>query len=322
MNKILKFAAPAQPGAGNWTPGALTNGATVFDNNYLDEMKTELLGKIVLEGDTMDWAHLIPGVKNRISLNELVGVGAITEATCGWKEDPGTIDLVQRELIVNPLEIKDSICPKHLEQTYLGMYMKTNKEVPFVGVIADQYVKTAHKGAENTIWQGTAANAGLYSIADNDTAVIDASGAVNTATTMIDKVKAMIAAAPAEVLEREDGVLCMSYTDFMTLVQELNSASNYHIEFNEGAPMEFYFPGTRIMVKAVAGLNNITAPTKGNNMILTYADNIAVGTDMLNDEEVFDMWYSRDHDEVRVNVQFKIGANFFFPEFVVKGYQI
>lgn len=312
MNKKFNFTTFAPAGG---------SGATIFDTNYLDEMKEELIGKIVLEGDTMDWAHLIPGVKNRISLNEITGVDAFADASCGW-ETKGGITFEQRELIVYPKQLKNSICPKDLEKTYLGMYMRTNKEAPVVAVIADEYVRNAHAYAEKFIWQGDGVNDGLYQIIEGATGVVDASTAVDAASTWVDRVNEMLSVTPAEVLERRDGILCMGYADFMALVQELNATAHFTVTFNEGAPMEFYYPGTTILVKAVAGMNGIAAPTKGKNMILTYKDNIAVGTDMMNDEEVFDMWYSRDNDEVRVNIQFKIGSQVYFPDFVVKGYSI
>lgn len=296
-------------------------GAKVFDNNYLDEHKTELIGQIVLEGKTAQWAHVIPGVKNRISLNGIGEITDVADASCGWN-NTGDINLTQRELIVYPKEIKNEICPKTLEMTYLGAYMKTNKEIPFVGVIADQYVKTANAFSEKMVWQGDGSNDGIYQILNSDANVVDASTAVNSAATWIARVNAMLAATPAEVLEREDGVLVMSYTDFMAYQQELVAANLYHYDANAAQDMSFFVPGTNIKVRATAGMNGIAAPTKGKNMILTYEDNVIVGTDMLDNEEVFDIFYSRDNDVVRVNVQFKIGGNVYFPQFAVKGYAI
>lgn len=312
-NKKFNFAAIFTPAGGN--------GAKVFDTNYLDEMRDELLGKIVLEGKTIDWAYLIPGVKNRISLNGIGDITSVKDAACGWNpSDDDGIELVQKELIVFPKEIKNAICPKDLEKTYLGMYMKTNKEVPFVSVIADQYVKVAKKEVEKLIWQGDGAGMdGIYKEAANDTNTI---GAALTTPTHIDQVNAMIAACPSEVLERTDGVLVMGYADFMAYVQELQAASNFHVEFNDPSNMSFYVPGTNILCRATAGLDGLAAPTKGLNMLLTYEENICVGTDMMNDDEIFDIWYSRDNDEVRVNVQFKIGATYRWSKNVVRGYNI
>lgn len=297
-------------------------GAKVFDTNYLDEMRETLLGNIVLEGDTIDWAHLIPGVKNRTALNKLGDITKVKDASCGWNPE-GELPLLQKELIVYPKEIKHAICPKELEKTYLGMYMKSNKEIPFVGIIAEDYVKKAKEFVEEFIWQGDGTNNGLYWILNptNNSNVIDASADMPSPFTWIGAVNAMLAKAPGKLLKRKDGILCLSFADFMALVQELNNTSNFVVTFNDGAPMEFFYPGTSVLVKATAGLDGLAAPTEGKNMILTFKDNVAVGTDMLDNDEVFDIWYSRDNDEVRVNVQFKIGAQTYRDNLVVVGYK-
>ena len=313
MNKKFNFTT--------FTPAG-GNGAKVFDTDYLDQMKEELLGKIVLEGKTIDWAYLIPGVKNRISLNGIGDITSVVDAACGW-DVKGDIELVQKELKVFAKQIKNAICPKDLEKTYLGMYMKTNKEIPFIGVIAEQYVKVAKKEVEKLIWQGDGSSMdGIYKEADGDTNVVDASALVDAAATWIDRVNAMISQTPAEVLERTDGVLVMGYADFMAYVQELQGQANMTVSFNDPSNMSFYIPGTNILCRATAGMDGLAAPTKGRNMILTYEENVVVGTDMMDDEEVFDIWYSRDNDEVRVNVQFKIGSTYRWSEYLVKGYAI
>lgn len=300
-------------------PTPAVNG--LFDTNYIDQMRTELIGQIILEGKTLSYAHLIPGVKNRVSLNTLDGVGSITSGACGWPEAPGEITLTQRELIVADRQIKDAICPKDLEKTFMGMYMKSNKEVPFIATIADFYVKTGKKDVEHTIWQGGGITPGLFSIADTDADVIDASADVDAEATYIGKVNALVSNAPAEVLEREDAVIVMNYSDFVAYQQELIAANLFHYDANVANDMTLYVPGTNIKVRATAGLNNATVYT-GSAMILTYEDNIAVGTDGLDGDEMFDIWYSKDNDEVRVHVSYKIGSNFFFPNMVVKGYVI
>lgn len=306
------------------------SGAKLFDTNYINETRDQLLGKIVLEGDTIDFAHVIPGVKNRMSLNNLDEVGSVSDATCGWPAAPGDIELSQKELVVYPKEIKDSICQKNLEATYLGEFMSTNKEIPFSGVVANKYAAKGNKFAEDFIWKGdyvwSTHTAGtqdglLYQICGSSAAV-DASTAVQAAATWIGKINAMVSACPVEILDRKDLVICVSYAQFISYQQELIAANLFHYDANIASKMELYVPGTNIMVKAVAGLNN-TAKVSGKDgelIIMTYKENIVVGTDMMNDEEKFDMWYSKDNDEFRVNVQFKIGATTRFEDFVVRGY--
>ena len=298
------------------------SGAVLFDNNYVDEMRSELIAKILTGSKTLEWARLIPGVKNRISLNTLTSVGTPDDASCGWPAQPGDITLNQNELVVMDREIKDQICLKDLEKTFLGAYMKSNKDLPFIATVADEYVKTAKKDIETMIWLGNGTIPGLYQLADTATGVVDASSQVAGAGTMIAKVNAMVAAMPIEIADREDLVLCLTHADFMAYQQELIAANLFHYDANIAGDNTMYVPGTAVKVRAIAGLNNATAPQTGSIMLLTYEDNVAVGTDGVDDDEYFDIFYSREFDAMKAHISYKIGASFFFNDFVVKGYAI
>jgi len=41
------------------------------------------------------------------------------------------------------------------------------------------------------------------------------------------------------------------------------------------------------------------------------------GTDLLTDEENFELWYSKDNDEVRFQASFKVGVQVAYPDLVV-----
>ena len=314
MDKKFKFANPTLNPAGG-------SGAQVFDNNYLDEIREELIGSILLEGKTLDWAHIIPNVKNRVSLNTIGNITEFGDAGCGWNPE-GDMTLVQRDLTVYPKQIQNTICWRTLYQTYLGSYMKGREDIPFIGVIADEYRKTTKLAVENFIWKTA-----LYPMIGQPQFLVDggisASLAVDAETTMIGRVNAMVAAAPAEVLSRPDAVLIMSDTDFVAYQQELVAANLFHYDANMGSDMTLYVPGTNVKVRATTGMNGIAAPTEGWNLILTYEDNVAVGTDLATEdsEAIFDIFWSRDNNEARVNIQVVIGANVYFPQYVVRGYK-
>lgn len=307
------------------------------NTTFTDELKERLLAKMVFEGRTAELVKVIPGVKRAITLNLLANSAKPTTATCGWTLDQSNkyVALDQKELAVLPLEVKDAICPKDFEQLYLGMYMRNNKEVPFEELIADSYVNKVKNYNEKLIWDGDGVNSGLLKLIDADTNVIDASAEVATPTnTAIDAVNALIAKATPDILMHENKVVFTSYAFYNAYASELRAANLYmqpNYMNGEGANYEMYIPGTDIRLIAIAGMDNLvnntlTAGYAVNGtvqpMVLTYADNIVLGTDMLNDEEMFDMWYSRDNDEVRVNIQYKLGWNFYFAEHIVKGYKL
>lgn len=306
------------------------------NTTFTDELKERLLAKMVFEGRTAEIVKIIPGVKRAITLNLLTNRAKPTTATCGWTPNPSNKDVAldQKELAVLPLEVKDAICPKDFEQLYLGMYMRTNKEVPFEELIADSYVNKVKNFNEKLIWDGDGTNNGLVTLINNGTGVIDASSAVASAATAIDAVNALIASATPDILMHSDKVVLTSYAMFNAYASELRAANLYiqpNYQNGEGANYEMYIPGTDIRLIAIAGMDNLvnTTLTTGYTvngvlqpMVLTYAENIVLGTDMLNDNEIFDMWYSRDNDEVRVNIQYKLGWQFYFGEHIVKGYKI
>ena len=303
------------------------------NTDYIDELKDKLMAKMLFEGRTMEFAKVIPGVKNKISLNLLANTAKPVAATCGWTPDPSNkyVNLDQKVLEVCPLEIKDAICPKDFEHLYLGMYMKNNKEVPFEELIAESYINKAMNANEQMIWDRGGCTEGLYKMIGTDANVIDASSDVAGASTAIEAVNALIAAATPDILMHTDKIIYTSYAMFNAYASELRAANLYimaNTDYNNGglANYELVIPGTDIKMVAIAGLDGITVNTgyavNGTNqaMLLTYKDNIVIGTDMLNDEETLDMWYSRDNDEVRVNIQYKLGWNFYFGEHIVKGY--
>lgn len=307
------------------------------NTTFTDELKEKLLAKMVFEGRTAEIVKVIPGVKRAITLNLLANSAVPTEATCGWTPNPSKqyVNLDQKELKVLPLEVKDAICPKDFEQLYLGMYMRNNKEVPFEELIAESYVNVTKNYNEKLIWDGDSNNTGLLANFVSDLTTIDASSAVSSASNAIDAVNALLASATPDILMHTDKVVLTSYAMYNAYASELR-AQNHYVQPNymngEGANYEMYIPGTDIRLIAIAGMDNLSNTTinagysldSGNTyqpMVLTYADNIVLGTDMLNDEEMFDMWYSRDNDEVRVNIQYKLGWNFYFGDHIVRGYK-
>lgn len=311
------------------------------NTDYIDQLKDKLMAKMLFEGRTMEYAKVIPGVKNKITLNLLANTAEPQTATCGWdKESNKYVNLNQKELTVCPLEIKDSLCPKDFEQLYLGNYLKTNKEIPFEQLIAESYINKAMNFNEKIIWDKGGCQSGLITMIDNgtgassgfaDNGVIDASTAVSGASTAIEAVNAMLAAATPDILMHTDKIFYTSYAFYNEYVSELRHANAYILansDYKNGelAKYEIFIPGTDIKMVAMAGMDNLTTPIargyKNQPMILTYKDNIVIGTDMLNDEETFDMWYSRDFDEVRTLITYKLGWQFYFGEHIVKGYSL
>lgn len=303
------------------------NISKMLDTDYLAQNREELIFRALSEGKTMKTIKLIPNVKNKVSLNLMEDGISVADAACGWSAS-GTTYLAQRALTVYPKQVKESLCPKTLETTYMAEYMRSgNKELPFTEMLANMKVNAIASWNEKAIWDGDGSDMpGLLSqlAADND--INDASDAVAAASGYIAKVQAMIDAATPELLAKGNKVMFCSYAFFNGYAAALRAANNYMLANTDFANngYDMLIPGTDIRLIATVGLDNLTNHTVGDGsaLVFTYADNLVYGADMIDTDGLIDIFYSRDNDEVRVHAEWKIGTSYYFPQDCVIGYTL
>jgi hypothetical protein len=79
----------------------------------------------------------------------------------------------------------------------------------------------------------------------------------------------------------------------------------------DAANMELVVPGTNVKLIGVNGLNG-TDYLVGISM-----SNMYLGTDLLGEQERFELFYAKEADEMRFVVEFKLGCQIAFPDEVV-----
>ena len=289
-------------------------------NPFVNETAEGLIKKAVLTGKTLEFATVVPGIKYKEALNILDNTVTIAAASCGWSP-AGSVAFKQRDIEVTALEVKDALCEKTLEKYWLGQLMTAGspKSEEVGPILADSYVEKIKNENEINFWQGNAtASPSLYNF-DGFFAVLDADGGYVpcatgagpfTSSNIVAKVDAVVALMP-EVLYKLEPTFFMSNANFRLYIQAMATANLYHVNANAGLVQEWVNPITGIKFRAIDGL------TGSNDFLLTYEKNLVVGTDLINEEEKFDIWYSRDNDEVRVNIQWKLGVQVQFPELCV-----
>jgi hypothetical protein len=99
---------------------------------------------------------------------------------------------------------------------------------------------------------------------------------------------------------------------FRTYTVALKNANQFHYSIDVKADSEFVLPGTMIKVVALAGLNGT------NKVYAMRLSNLFLGTDLLNEEEKFEIFYAKEADQVRFVSEFKMGVNVAFPDEIVK----
>lgn len=305
---------------------------------YVDELSQDLTTKAILMGKTMEsGVTVVHGLKGTTQLNQLDVEAVVKPATCGFTAGGGDVILTGRDITVKPLEVKEKLCPKTLEKYWVGQKMKpgTPTDFPFEKAVVDLFVKKIMKNNEFNFWQGDLAGVGTGGYENFDGFTSDfliADGAIDgtayagphTAANIIAHIDGMVSLVPEDILEEEDVTLNASHVVYKLYTQALRDLNLFHNDGDDNG-FEMTIQGTNVKLKAQAGLSGVgtiaNAVTKANEvMLLTNQSNLIIGTDMLHEEEKFDMWYSKDNDEVRTNVQFKYGTQVYYPSLCVVNY--
>jgi hypothetical protein len=295
---------------------------------YTDEVSQELITKAVAQGKTLDRISVIPGVTKKTALNFLDNTVSIQNGTnCGF-ESNGEVTFSQRFLETVALEVQESLCPNDLKQYWTGQLMKAGsaKDVDsLMPILGESYIEKINAAIEKQIWLGDNESSppvghingfvqllsGEATRVTTDLGSPDIMAGPFTSDNIISVVNAMVADIPEAILDKTGLVLNMSMGNYRLYTQALRTANLIHEVGADGVAFSITILGTSVTAMGVTGLSG------SNKMILTYNDNLVFGTDLLGEQEKFEIWYSFDNKEVRVNIQWTMGVQVRFPEFCV-----
>lgn len=279
---------------------------------FVDEKRLPLIGKAVLGARSSELFNLQTGVKSTAALNLLdTSVVFGDGASCGWNE-AGTTTLSQRELEVAKIKVNMSFCDRDLLDTWAGYEVKVaagRETLPFEEYFTAQIIDRINAGVENQIWKGTKGTGSMDGIltilASENPIAAGATGVTDTVTDVYTKI-------PIEILDRAS--IVMGEDQFRLYVLDLTAKNLYHYNPEVDGNMTITMPGTSTKVIGVPGLNGTNKVVAGD-----LAGNFFYGTDMSDDKEVFDLWYSKDNQEFRLAVKFNAGVQVAFPDQIVVG---
>jgi len=276
--------------------------------------------------------NVMVGVKSAETIN-IMDTDAVFQAggSCGFNAS-GSTSFTQRTVTVGKIKVNEALCPKDLEAKYLQKALPTGSmydSIPFEQEFADKKAKRIASQLETAIWQGDTASAnvnlnkfdGLVKLIGAAAGVVDSnvsafiSGAPLssiTAGNVISIFDGIYKAIPAQVVAADDMAIFCGQDLFRTYTVALKNANQFHYSIDVKADSEFILPGTPIKVIAVQGLNGT------NKAYALRLSNLFLGTDLLNEEEKFEIFYAKEADQVRFVSEFKMGVNIAFPDEIVK----
>ena len=208
-----------------------------------------------------------------------------------------------------------TFCDKNLLDTWANYEVKVAagiKSLPFEEEWTGQIVERVQNQLEKFIWSGgkycEKTVKGIEGILNTEHGIkVTAADGDSIYTMLID----LFLALPDTVQAADDVVAFVNYKSYNKLVQDLLSASHYHLDvtnLEDGVVL----PGTRVKVIPTQGIGSGTSDK--TLAVMGRASNFYFGTDMRGDSEVFDLWYSQDNREFRLAIEFTAGTQVAFPD--------
>ena len=304
--------------------------------DYTEQNEALLVTSSVLGAKTASLiksaGNVMVGVKSSETIN-IMDTDAIFQsgASCGFNAS-GSTSFTQRTVTVGKIKVNESLCPKDLEAKYLQKALPTGSmydSIPFEQEFSEKKANRIAAQLETALWQGDTSSVnvnlnkfdGLIKLVGAASGVVDAntstfiSGAPLasiTAANVVSIFDGVYRAIPATIVSYDDVVIFCGMDTFRTYTIALKNSNLFHYSIDVKADNEFVLPGTTIRVVAVQGLNGT------NDVFAMRLSNLFLGTDLLNEEEKFEIFYAKEADQVRFVSEFKMGVNFAFPDEIVK----
>lgn len=274
---------------------------------YVDENKLDLIRKTVLGAKTIGYLNLQTGVKGKTKINLLETTVTFGDgASCGFTDNAAS-KLSQREIDPASVKINATFCDKKMQKYFMNHQVTVaagRSTLPFEEHFVNSLVESTGVELEKAIWNGVEIAGtqykGFLSFASEYTTVSKA--ASETAYEMIRKGYDAIPSASLA-----DTVIFVGVDKYRELAGELTAKNLYHYDPKVDEAFEMVLPGTTTKVVGVPGLDGTG---KGLALNVKHA---FYGTDMEGDEEVFDLWYSKDNQEWRAAINFVFGVQVAFP---------
>jgi len=304
--------------------------------DYTEQNEALLVTSSVLGAKTASLiksaGNVMVGVKSSETIN-IMDTDAIFQsgASCGFTAS-GSTTFTQRTVTVGKIKVNEALCPKDLEAKYLQKALPTGSmydSIPFEQEFSEKKAKRIAAQLETALWQGDTDSVnvnlnkfdGLVKLIGAASGVVAANASTYisgaplssiTSANVISIFDGIYKAIPAQVVAADDMTIFCGQDLFRTYTIALKDANQFHYSIDVKADSEFILPGTTIKVGAFAGLNGT------NKAYAMRLSNLFLGTDLLNEEEKFEIFYAKEADQVRFVSEFKMGVNIAFPDEVVK----
>ena len=295
---------------------------------YTEQQSLPLVVKSLFSAKSASILTPMTGIKSSKSVN-LMDTDAVFQSgdNCGFTAS-GTTTFSNRTLTVARIKVNEAICPKKLEEYWMQTQLPIGSRytsVPFEQQYAEQKAGKTAEQIETAIWQGDTASGNtdaatnkfdgfikLINAASGST-IAGNTGSVSgiTISNAFAVMQAVYNAIPTKILDKDDLRIVCGWDTFRLLVANLTNLNLFHYNPTVENAGEVVLPGTNVRVVALNGLNTT------NRIFAMRLSNMFFGTDLLNEEERFEIFFAKEADEVRYVAEFKAGVQFAYADEIV-----
>ena len=275
---------------------------------YTDQLSLDLISKVVLKTDLLDYVDLRSGfTSGTVAINLVDAALPVSALSCGWTSD-GQVTYTQVNVIIESLQSKTEMCVEDLRATYQSAFMNAgtgNDFIPFENVISESYADKLRKYNEGFLINGSAGGAmtGLKGqITSANGATLQAGvPAAWTPANAFEQALDLYDAIDEAVKDRDDLIMVVSPDAYRALVRALVAQNLYHFNSVESNDI-LILPGTNVTVVKSSGLvgsdNKFAGPGK---MILA-------ATGLTDELDSFRFFYDEASDVMKFRAAWRLGV--------------
>lgn len=294
--------------------------------NYVRESADKIYTAAILGAPSLKYPGISvqAGIKNSDKLMLFANSAPIqVGGVCSFNAS-GSSTFTDVTLTVSPLKWQDVFCPETLENKYLSTKLAAGSNydsMPFEQLIVDNVIANLNAAAEQYTWQGdtTLTNMNTLKQVDGWLKKIDAGSPV-LATAAADITAANVIGIFDDVYKKipmtllnapgKEMVAFCGWDTFRLLIIALKDLNAFHYDAGTSANTgTITLPGSGLKVVAVHGLDTIAGSlaSYADRIVCTYPQNLFVGTDLANEMESAEFWYSKDDQNVKGSIKWKVG---------------
>ncbi len=281
-----------------------------------DDANQLMVDFIYSEVDTLKYMTKVPDIKSAQRLNKVVIDPIWQDQACGWNPS-GDTTFSQATLTVGDIAVQLDWCEKQLEPKYIQEAMKPGSNLDMLTykeIFMDEIKQQINMRREEALWLGDT-NSGSQFLNKYDGLIknIAAASGVLTysgttwskanARTVVTGIVDKIQASAPDVIAKGTVKLFMSPYNLYQYRQKLIEDNLYHMT---GKDATMYDETGTIEIIPVRGLRN-----RSGYIYAIEPENMFYGTDLLDEANKMDLWWSQDSQKVRFLAQWKEGTQVF-----------